>query len=100
MNDKPTLLITEVNGVEVMSCDALSLLFGVPAADITAHMKSHVIHDMTAFPERWLKAGKRRVKEASAATGTNGLLEILEYWAGRDLGAVIVPIDEDGEVDL
>lgn len=100
MTDKPTMLITEHNGVEVMSTDALSLLFGVPADAITAHMKSHIIHDMTAFPAEWLKAGKRRVKEASASTGTNQLLEILEYWADRDLGAVLVPINDDGEVTL
>jgi hypothetical protein len=100
MTDKPTMLITEIDGVEVMSCDALSLLFGVSAADITAHMKSHVMHDMTAFPADWLKAGKRRVKEASAATGTNSLLEILEFWAARDLDAIIVPINDDGEVEL
>jgi hypothetical protein len=100
MTDKPTMLITEVNGVEVMSADALALLFGVPADAITEYLRRNIINDMTAFPAEWLKAGKRRVKEASAATGTNQLLEILEYWADRDLGAVIVPIDEDGKVDL
>jgi hypothetical protein len=100
MTDKPTMLITEVNGTSVMSADALSLLFGVPADDIVDHMKHNIIDDMTRFPAPWLKAGKRRVKEASAATGVNGLLEILEYWAARDLDAVIVPIDDNGEVDL
>lgn len=100
MTDKPTILITEHNGQDVMSADALALLWGVPPDEIAAYMKHHIINDMTAFPAEWLKAGKRRVKEASAAVGTNQLLEILEYWAARDLDAIIVPIDDDGEVDL
>lgn len=94
-NPEPTVLITEHNGQDVMSADALSLLFGVPADDITEYMKTHIIDDMTVFPSAWLKAGKRRVKEASAAIGTNQLLEILEYWAHRDLDAVLVLIDDD-----
>jgi hypothetical protein len=100
MTDRPTMLITEIDGVSVMSAAALALLFGIPADDIVEHMKHNIIDDMTRFPSSWLKAGKRRVKEASAATGVNDLLEVLEYWAARDLDAVIVPIDENGEVDL
>jgi len=93
-NHQPTVLITEVNGQDVMSADALALLWGIPADDITAYMQTHVIDELVDFPLEWLKAGKRRVKEASAAVGTNQLLDVLAYWAARDRDADIVLIDD------
>jgi hypothetical protein len=100
MTNKPAVLITEVDGVEVMSCEALSLLFGVTPEEIAEYLKSHIVDGMTAFPADWLKAGRRRISEAAAATGERELLRVLAYWGRRDRNAEIVLIDDtnDGEV--
>lgn len=92
---EPIELIRDVDGEPMLSSDALSLLFGVGADLIKACSLKRTRDGYTSFPEAWLKAGRRRAKEAAAATGENDLFTILSYWAKRDRDAVIVLVEED-----
>ncbi|ORB75943.1 hypothetical protein BST44_02740 [Mycobacterium scrofulaceum] len=65
-----------------LSADAMSLLLGVPAANIRQL-------DQEPLPEVWVKAGQRRRKEAVAHTGSNEIIEGLRYWAAHDHDAVL-----------
>lgn len=90
----PIELTRTVNGEPTMSADAMSLLFGIDADTVSQHMSANIIGGALRFPPEWIKAGKRRSKEAAAATGSNNVFDILAYWARRDLGAEIVFTDD------
>lgn len=82
-------LTRTVAGEPMMSADALALLFGIDAQVISDHMGATIAAGHVQFPATWIKAGKRRSKEAAARTGSNNVFDVLSYWAARDLGAVI-----------
>lgn len=90
----PIELTRTVNGEPMMSATAIGLLFGIDADTVEHHMKTHIVKGALRFPPEWVKAGKRRSKEAAAATGSNDVFDILAYWAKRDLGAEIVFTDD------
>lgn len=92
----PIELARNINGEPMLSTAALALLFGIDADVVEHQMRTTMDRDKgtARFPAEWTKAGKRRGKEAAAATGSNDLFDILTYWARRDLGADIVFTDD------
>lgn len=91
-------LTRNIEGEPMMSPAALALLFGVDAKTISDHMSAQLPvggAGAVSCPAMWVKRGRRRSKEAAAATGSNDVFDILAYWAERDLGAVIE--FEDGD---
>lgn len=85
-----TILIETIDGEPMLSADALSLLFGVPTENITKFSKEHSTAAGTVFPHTWLQAGRRRAREAAAATGENDIFTALTYWAARDRDAIVI----------
>lgn len=88
---EPTMLIRTIGGEPMLSADAMSLLFGVTPEAITEHSTD----PMTVFPAEWIKAGRRRTREAQAATGKDDILAVLAYWARKDRDMVITVEDGD-----
>lgn len=93
----PIELTRNVNGEPMMSAAAISLLFGIDADTVEKYMTANIIGGALRFPPEWIKAGKRRSKEAAAATGSNDMFDILAYYARRGLGAEIVCSDSGVE---
>jgi hypothetical protein len=54
--------------------------------EVHAHMQASDTGVIT-LPLEWLKAGRRRAREAQAHTGCNNMVAVMEYWAGEDHGA-------------
>lgn len=53
--------------------NGMSLLYGVAVSEITAGMD---------IPQSWAQAAARRINEAGAHGGCEGLSAVLAYWAG------------------
>lgn len=88
---EPIELIRNIDGEPMLTADALSLLFGVTPEAITKHSTD----PMTVFPAKWIKAGRRRTREAQAATGKDDILAVLAYWARKDRDMVITVEEGD-----
>lgn len=84
------VLIRVVDGAPVFTAEAGALLFGIPAEDIAGGMTPGMVDGTESFPPEWLRAGRRRAAEARAATGDDGVIAGLIYWAKRDLGVELV----------
>lgn len=80
-----TVHIRDVDGEPMFSLEGVELLFGVPAELITVG---------TPFPQEWIKAGRRRAREAMAATGSDFVLDIMRYWAQKDHGAALEIVED------
>lgn len=96
MTTTPIELTRTFDGEPMMSATAVGLLFGLDSGTVEQYMTANIIGGALRFPPEWIKAGKRRSKEAAAATGSNDVFDILAYWAKRDLGADIVFSDDSG----
>uniref|UniRef100_A0A5Q5BKV4 Uncharacterized protein n=2 Tax=unclassified Mycobacterium TaxID=2642494 RepID=A0A5Q5BKV4_MYCSS len=88
---EPIELIRNIHGEPMLTSDALALLFGVTPEDIVAHSTD----PSTDFPNAWIRAGRRRSREAQAATGKDDILAVLAYWARKDRDMVITVEDGD-----
>ncbi|OBI28187.1 hypothetical protein [Mycolicibacter sinensis] len=94
MTTTPIELTRTINGEPMMSATAMGLLFAIDASTVEQYMKTNIVGGALRFPPEWIRAGKRRSKEAAAATGSNDVFDILAYWARRDLGAEVVFTDD------
>ncbi|WP_370501192.1 hypothetical protein NWT09_14095 [Mycolicibacterium sp. jd] len=65
---------------------AMALMFGVQPEDFKA---LPLVDGATRVPRHWIKRGRRRTREAAAATGSDFLLDILAFWAMKDHGATL-----------
>lgn len=96
--EQPTITVTinAINGEPMLDMIATAVLFGVDADQLTTHIRQQSpgladgVMFNAKFPGAWLKAGRRRASEARAATGSSDFLDVLRYWAMRDLGANVV----------
>jgi hypothetical protein len=80
-------ITTEIHNVDtepMLDAQAMSLLFGVRVEDIHA-LPMQDGH--TTIPHEWTRRGKQRANEAMAHTGSDFILDILQYWAQKDHGA-------------
>jgi hypothetical protein len=84
MTDAITIHVTEVNGEPMIDSECMALMFGVTAADVRA---LPFADGCSRIPREWIKRGRRRTREAAAATGSAELLDILKFWAHKDHGA-------------
>jgi hypothetical protein len=91
------IVLTElVNGEPMVSSDGMALLFGVSVELVRAHSAKNTHGGRTPMPEAWIKAGRRRAREAMAATGHNDMCSALAYWTRRDLGVDVVDLADGG----
>jgi hypothetical protein len=91
MSDKTTVTVTVVNGELLIDAAAMAVLCGVGEDLVSAHWRHSPSDAYVTFPPAWMRAGKRRAKEAVAHTGKDDLLSVLEYWvrqAGSELEIV------------
>lgn len=81
-----TVEIRDVDTEPLLDNNCMALLFGVTLEDINALPASDgVIH----IPREWVQRGRRRSNEAQAHTGSDFILDILNYWAQKDHNAVL-----------
>jgi hypothetical protein len=78
--------ITEIGGEPMIDATCMSLMFGVTTADVQA---LPMTNGTSPIPREWIKRGRRRTREAAAATGSAELLDILKFWARRDHDAYL-----------
>jgi hypothetical protein len=91
------IVLTElVNGEPMVSSDGMALLFGVSVELVRAHSAKASYGDRTPIPEAWIKAGRRRAREAMAASGRDDMCSALAYWAQKDLGVEVVDLADGG----
>lgn len=91
------IVLTElVNGEPMVSSDGMALLFGVSPELVRAHSAKSTLGSQTPIPDAWVKAGRRRAREAMAATGRDDMCSALAYWARRDLGVDVVDLVDGG----
>jgi hypothetical protein len=84
MTNTITVEIRDVDTEPMLDAQSMALLFGVSINDV------HVLpmKDGTSpIPREWVRRGKRRANEAQAHTGSDFILDILQYWAHRDHNA-------------
>lgn len=81
-----TLTVTDISGEPMLCEKTMSLLFGVPVADIKA---LPVIDGSMRIPADWTRRGRRRMQEAFARLGDEDMWDAIEYWAREDLGAEV-----------
>ena len=85
MSDTITIEIHDVDTDEPMlDSQAMALLFGVPVKDVLA---LPMTDGTSPIPREWARRGKRRANEAQAHTGSDFILDILQFWAQKDHGA-------------
>lgn len=89
-------LLRVTDGEPLLTATAMSLLLGVPVADLHNARRDDTKGTMY-LPNEWMKNGKRRTREAMAHTGDTDLISGLTYWAHQDHGAS-VEIDPAGTV--
>jgi hypothetical protein len=101
MTETRRQLTGTINGSQALGSEAIALLYGVDAEVVRASVNfdgpDH--HDVADIPADWMKAARRRWREASAVTGSDELLSVLGYWAQRDLGCSIT-LDSNGDAFL
>lgn len=95
-NDGRVELARMLNDEPMLSATALSLLLGIPVADLERVRTDHGTCTMYV-PEIWVKGGRRRTREAQANTGCDDMISGLAYWAAKDHDAVL-EIDDHGVV--
>lgn len=86
MSATVTVTVAELGDEPMLDDQAMMLLFGVDPAAIRA---LPVVDGAPRIPREWVKRGRRRTREAQAATGCTDLLDVLRYWADRDHGAAL-----------
>jgi hypothetical protein len=84
-------LVGTRNGHPAPSLAALSLLFGIPMADLD---------DTYPYLDEWFDSARQRRDEAIAATGCEDVFSALEYWATKDLGRRIVVCGDEALLGL
>lgn len=73
----------------LLTLEALSILLGVPAEEVDSTLGGFVdgdgfLVDPRRLPVEWQRLGRRRAREAMAATGTENALAGLWFWAERE----------------
>lgn len=66
----------------------LSLWYGVPVEEVQAYADRR-----EEPPERWQRQAPSRAREAAAHVDSYDPVDILRYWAGKDLGADILQVE-------
>ncbi|GAB7069786.1 hypothetical protein H7J06_15620 [Mycobacterium hodleri] len=85
------LLALTDGGRPIIYPEAIALLLGVSAAEVRAQDVS----SLEAVPLKWAQAGRRRVAEARAATGTADFLTALRFLAAYEYNVELAS-DADG----
>lgn len=75
----------EQDGKTVMSPTALALLCGIKVEDVDTSWQA--VEDL---PAEWMKAARRRTREAGSRVNSNNVVDILRYWVRKELGKDVV----------
>ncbi|WP_205874444.1 hypothetical protein [Mycobacterium camsae] len=79
-----TITIREIAGQQMIDSRGTALLYGVDPCAIEA---LPIVAGAMRIPHMWIKRGRRRAREAMAATGSESYVDCLQYWARRDYNA-------------
>lgn len=79
-----TITIAKVDTEPMLDAQAMALLFGVDVAMVNA---LPISEGTSPIPREWIRRGRQRSKEAAAHTGSDFILDVLQFWAQRDHGA-------------
>ena len=73
----------------VLGVEGLSILTGVTEDELRLRsmLAEGDLDTRTWMLPEWWKAGRRRAREAMAATGSDALVNAIRYWAAREHGA-------------
>jgi hypothetical protein len=101
MTDATRQLTGTVDGQRIYGFPALALLYGIDAevVRVAINFGGTEQPNLEDIPIEWRNAGRRRGSEATAATGSDELLDVLRYWAARDYGASVT-INSNGDAYL
>lgn len=99
-----TIYVKRDSGGEVfLSAEGIALLLGVDIEGFLAHAATNDYGSLTTapqwIPEKWLKQGRQRAREAMAHTNDGSLQATLEYWAEKEHGAKLCLELRDDDVD-
>lgn len=86
MTNTITTRIRNADNEPMLDAEALALLFGVDLAEVHA---LPMVDGHSRIPREWVKRGRRRAREAQAHTGSDFILDALDYWARKDHGAAL-----------
>jgi hypothetical protein len=84
-NEPTNWLIHRIDGKDHFGVAAIALLYGLS----TEH-----INPRAPLSDKQKEAGPWRRNQAVSATGTNEVVELLRYWARRDLNLDVLDADE------
>lgn len=84
MTNTMTVTIREIEGQQMLDSRGTALLYGVEPCAVEA---LPIIDGAMRIPHMWTKRGRRRAREAMAATGSKSYVDCLEYWARQDYNA-------------
>jgi hypothetical protein len=89
-DQRPVIIIRlwDNNGEPILGAEGIALLYGTSVDELRA-LATPGDFDPTTLPLELRKQGRRRAREAVAATGIDSLQSCLEYWADREQGADI-----------
>jgi hypothetical protein len=80
-------------GGPLLDPTALGLLFGIAPETIRAQVH-YDSEGYATFPLEWIRAGRRRAREAAAHTGIDDMGAVLAYWARQDHNAELAFVHE------
>jgi hypothetical protein len=81
--------IWENNGEPILGAEGLALLYGVSVDEIRSYATPGDFDTTEWLPLELRKQGRRRAREAMAATGIDSVQSALEYFADLEHGADI-----------
>lgn len=89
------LLVAITDDGPLFSAAAVSLLTGVPEAEVAAEIADQSISTLEALPLAWTQAARRRASEAAAVTGTRDAATAMRFWAAQDHNVELI-VETDG----
>lgn len=84
MTDTITVTIKEIDGEPMLDPQAMALLFGVDESAVCA---LPIVDGNIRIPREWARRGRRRAREAMAATQSESIIDAMRHWARHDHGA-------------
>jgi hypothetical protein len=87
--EPPGWLIKRTDGKTAYGINAIALFYGLDADSIDP-----CAQPLAQLSDEQKEIGRRRTEEARAATGTDEAVDILRYWARRDLKVDVLDTGE------
>lgn len=88
----PEWLVVWVEGRGKLTALALSLLYGVPVEEVDQKHREWVPRGGLVASD-WGPQGARRAREAAARVNSYDAVDVLSYWADKDLAADVLNVE-------